>query len=346
MFRSLLTVGLLFFAGLESVSAQMLIENFTDATNNRFTDNANFIGAGFDFSGVARTTNNGRWGTLISSNAALTARHFPPSVGSTFEFYPGNDPTATPSIAIVTSIVRVGNTDLSIAILDRNVDSRIAVYDFATEEYVGDAPVTITNPDGTTATQTFFNTNPRLVDIVGDRALMVGVSQSTNPSTSTDQAVGENLVFAYSENVVFGSNSDNDSIILERDAVGSANALTHESYVRGGDSGGPTFLIGSATNELVLIGVNSYQLNGGSFQSSGSTYTGNQVEEINVILAANFIEPVLLGDCNLDGVVDFLDVSPFINILLTDDYLEQADIDGNGEVDFLDISPFIAVLVN
>ena len=54
--------------------------------------------------------------------------------------------------------------------------------------------------------------------------------------------------------------------------------------------------------------------------------------------------PTLLGDCNLDGVVNFADISPFISILSANDYLEQADVNQDGTVDFADISPFISLL--
>ena len=349
MFRSFLTLGVFFLVGLESVSAQLLINNFSDTTNNRFVDDPSFIGADYDFSGVARTTDNGRWGTLISPNAVLTAQHSRPSLGSTFEFYPDNDPNSTPFEAIVTSSIRVGSTDLSIVILDRNVDPSIAVYNFATDEYEGDPPITTTNVDGSTSTQTFFNTDPNEVNIVGERTLVFGRAQGTSLDSPTSQAVGENLVFSFSENVVFGSNADNDSIILQRDAEGTPNALTHESYVRGGDSGAPTFLIDSTTNELVLLGVNSFQLDAADpnvFQSSGVTYTGNQMDDITSILNANVIVPALLGDCNFDGEVNFLDISPFIAVLSMNDFLEEADIDENGFVNFLDISLFINLLSN
>ena len=53
---------------------------------------------------------------------------------------------------------------------------------------------------------------------------------------------------------------------------------------------------------------------------------------------------VLLGDVNTDGVVDFLDISPFIVVLSGGGFQEEADIDQNGVVDFLDISPFIQIL--
>ena len=53
---------------------------------------------------------------------------------------------------------------------------------------------------------------------------------------------------------------------------------------------------------------------------------------------------VELGDVNQDGDVNFLDISPFINVLSTGEYQIEADVDQSGEVNFLDISPFIQVL--
>ncbi|MDB2686801.1 FG-GAP repeat protein [Mariniblastus sp.] len=56
------------------------------------------------------------------------------------------------------------------------------------------------------------------------------------------------------------------------------------------------------------------------------------------------ISPVLLGDLNLDGTVDFSDISPFIIVLAAGGFQAEADIDQSGEVDFSDISPFIEIL--
>ena len=111
-------------------------------------------------------------------------------------------------------------------------------------------------------------------------------------------AVGENIVFGYSQNVVLFNCTDNDSIIFENDAARSTNFLIYETHVRGGDSGAPTFLIDSVTNELILLGANSFRLDGEepTFESTGVAYTGNQVAEINAILETNAIEPALLGD--------------------------------------------------
>ena len=52
----------------------------------------------------------------------------------------------------------------------------------------------------------------------------------------------------------------------------------------------------------------------------------------------------LLGDVNQDGVVDFFDIAPFIEVLSTQTFQAHADIDGSGIVDFFDISPFIELL--
>ena len=45
-----------------------------------------------------------------------------------------------------------------------------------------------------------------------------------------------------------------------------------------------------------------------------------------------------------DGIVNFLDISPFIAILSAGDFVAEADANEDGDVDFLDIAPFIALL--
>ena len=56
------------------------------------------------------------------------------------------------------------------------------------------------------------------------------------------------------------------------------------------------------------------------------------------------VQGSLLGDVNLDGVVDFFDISPFIAILSASGYQDEADIDQDDAVDFFDIGPFIDLL--
>ena len=55
---------------------------------------------------------------------------------------------------------------------------------------------------------------------------------------------------------------------------------------------------------------------------------------------------VLRGDVNLDGMVNFLDIAPFILRLSDMENQAEADLNEDGVVNFLDISPFIQALTN
>ena len=61
---------------------------------------------------------------------------------------------------------------------------------------------------------------------------------------------------------------------------------------------------------------------------------------------AEFEDVFLLGDVNQNGLVDFDDISPFITLLVTGDFQNEADTNRDGVVDFDDISPFIGLLAN
>lgn len=55
---------------------------------------------------------------------------------------------------------------------------------------------------------------------------------------------------------------------------------------------------------------------------------------------------VLLGDVNLDGIVDFFDIFAFIAVLESRTFQLEADLNQDCKVNFLDISPFITYLNN
>ena len=84
--------------------------------------------------------------------------------------------------------------------------------------------------------------------------------------------------------------------------------------------------------------------------ASGSSLTSDQrgvdrVEFGTVDIGA--VEGViLLGDANLNGIVNFLDIPPFVSLLSSRTYLNEADINRDGIVNFLDISRFAALLTS
>lgn len=55
-------------------------------------------------------------------------------------------------------------------------------------------------------------------------------------------------------------------------------------------------------------------------------------------------DDVLLGDVNLDGVVNLLDVGPFVDLIGSGTFQAEADINGDGTVDLLDVGPFVDLL--
>ena len=81
----------------------------------------------------------------------------------------------------------------------------------------------------------------------------------------------------------------------------------------------------------------------------GSSTVGeanNGIDISNVTITFGDVDPVLLGDVNLDGVVNFFDIAPFIGILTGTNgvFQVEADVNEDGAVTFFDIATFIAIL--
>ena len=60
----------------------------------------------------------------------------------------------------------------------------------------------------------------------------------------------------------------------------------------------------------------------------------------------DLISAVLLGDVNLDGSVDVLDVSPFVTQIVVGIFQAEADINKDGSVNLLDVEPFVEILTS
>ena len=70
------------------------------------------------------------------------------------------------------------------------------------------------------------------------------------------------------------------------------------------------------------------------------------IQGITVQIATDDIPIDLLCDVNLDNVVNFLDIAPFISVLTIGNFQAEADCNQDGVVNFLDIAPFITILTN
>ena len=53
------------------------------------------------------------------------------------------------------------------------------------------------------------------------------------------------------------------------------------------------------------------------------------------------VNNVLLGDINRDGVVNLLDVEPFVDLITNGEFQFEGDLNGDGVVNLLDVDPFI-----
>jgi len=70
-----------------------------------------------------------------------------------------------------------------------------------------------------------------------------------------------------------------------------------------------------------------------------------QVNYSSSAVSVTLVDDVLLGDVNLDSVVNFSDIPAFISVLTSGEFQSEADCDQNGFVSFADIPVFIAILI-
>ena len=56
------------------------------------------------------------------------------------------------------------------------------------------------------------------------------------------------------------------------------------------------------------------------------------------------IPELVLGDTNNDGLINLLDVSPFVEAISDAQFIDEADINRDGVVNLLDVDPFVRLL--
>lgn len=154
---------------------------------------------------------------------------------------------------------------------------------------------------------------------------------------------------------VIGPNFFVDSLVLQFND--SADAVGFDLYSFENEPGlvEVTFFNGNLALASITVGLDI----GGSFIGISSTGPGvtriqlsNEIDVSGGMANGELIDDIefrpgdvcLLGDANLDGAVDLLDVAPFVSSILDSQYLCPADINLDGVVDLLDVIPFTEVL--
>jgi len=136
------------------------------------------------------------------------------------------------------------------------------------------------------------------------------------------------------DNGVFAEgNSENGVDLL----VDDARSIQLEfQYIAGGDD-----LLTARFNGQQFTTAGSYEFDQLAVRSG---INGEQSVDFTDMSISVTLVPIL-GDANQDGVVDFADIPPFIEILQAGDFLEEADCNLDGVVNFADIPVFIAILI-
>lgn len=257
-----LFVGVLVVWALSlTASATMIVQGYDPARHDRFANNANFVGSGYDWSGVGRTS--GQWGTLISPSFVVTATHFQAS--GAVRFYQTNDPAGP---YVERTIVQ--NFPLTQTGLSQSSDLTLGMLD---------APATGVP---------FFPILdlPANSDYLNRELCVFGLSNTADPYTNV--RVGRNAidqVFPAFSDPGLGS-SQNDVYIFDYDDPGGVGA--DEAMLQGGDSGGPSFVL--ADGQPALVGVHWFIFGPGDFTGygagSGDTFVPSFVDALNNAMAS------------------------------------------------------------
>jgi hypothetical protein len=260
---SLLVCSVILLADPSLAWSALTIQNYNPSQHDRFANNANFIGSGFDWGGVGRTS--GSWGTLISPTFVLTATH---AAGSgPIRFYTSNDPNG--------------------GFVQRNIVQNIVLTQVGSDR---PSDLTLSRLDSAVTGVDFFPILdlPNSAHYINQELFVFGRSNTADPFTSV--RLGRNnidqVLPLFSHPNLNGGNSKNDVFIYDFDNPGGVGA--DEARVEGGDSGASSFVI--ANGAPALVGIHWFQYDARDFSGgklgSGDSLVSSFVDEINAAIAA------------------------------------------------------------
>lgn len=287
------TLILLFSA---NIAGAIAINNFDASTNDRFADDASFIGSSYSFSGVGLSS-GGRWATLISSNVVISASHYAPSESITF--YATNDKTGESfTTTISATTYNIEGTDIWLAVLDQAVPEGYTVYSIATESITNSTDFVNSSIYNSTAYMLGHDTLGDSTQYVGTNILDAWISSVTVSGTTNSALMARNNTSDLT--LTYGTGPGSYSVTYD--------TTTYEAYVEGGDSGSP-LLVDTGDGTLTLVGIGWFNgtigegdVDDTTTSVSGYTYVGNYTTEIENFITLHAVpEPhtyaLMMGVC-------------------------------------------------
>lgn len=99
--------------------------------------------------------------------------------------------------------------------------------------------------------------------------------------------------------------------------------------------------------QTVPVAVDDINFVGFTFEgpTGNGDPSGPPISVANFLLTGPADTDGMLGDINCDGVVDLLDVGPFVELITNNEFSTKGDINLDGAVTLLDVGPFVALLI-
>ena len=238
------------FVFATAAQATQRLQDFSAKKHHRFYtgEDKDFIGSAFDSSGVGRVHTNTRWATMISDRFYLSASHWPPLTGEKVRFYNSNDPADgyeehQSRAGQQIKIDGVGS-DLWLGRLFSAPSDSIARYPI----------LDLTDPSA------YENLE----------ILTYGLDFGTG---ATSQRLGRNTIDPHSIRDWTVGGSTGMTYAYDFDTVGGVGP--DESFIQGGDSGGPSFV--AYGDQLAIVGMHWFKFG----NNSADTFVPHFISALN-----------------------------------------------------------------
>jgi hypothetical protein len=159
-----------------------------------------------------------------------------------------------------------------------------------------------------------------------------GTSEYDSNGDVLADGLGNVYISGYTTGSLEGTNAGgHDAYISKYDASGTREWIRQFGTSEPDGSGG-----------VSADGLGNVYISGRTWGSLGGANAG--LYDAFVAKFTDLPDP-LLGDVNLDGEVNGLDVDPFVEVLLSSSYQPEADMNEDQVVNGLDVDPFVAVVL-